>query len=135
MCGCWPPAPIFFERFLVYNVNNHNRLKQKQSLITINLRMKTLLGIIILLLTTASQADAVPFSKYKLLSRDMNEAEVLYRLGPPDHETVMTDYFHNIISQTWYYIPNKRQSSSRRWISEITFDSTGKISRLNRYKP
>ena len=97
--------------------------------------MRFALTILMIIGTSSVMADAVPFSDYKLLNTGMTEAEILYRIGPPDHETVLTDYHHFVIRKTWFYIPNKNQSSSKRWISEIRFDAFGHVVNLKRYRP
>jgi hypothetical protein len=62
----------------------------------------------------------------------MSEAEVLYRVGPYDHETRYTDYDHNIVRKIWYYIPAR--STSNSWITEIEFDANGLVQSLARYR-
>ena len=62
----------------------------------------------------------------------MSEAEVLYRVGSYDYESVQTDYFNNILRKTWYYIPS--DSGSDKWITEIVIDKTGRISSMDRYR-
>lgn len=74
-------------------------------------------------------------SDYILLSRGMSEAEVLYRVGPPDHETVASDNHHHILKKTWYYIPSQSEVSNRQWITEIVFSGNGKVRSLDRFKP
>lgn len=69
---------------------------------------------------------------YNLLSRGMSEAEVLYRVGPYDHETRYTDYDHAVTRKVWYYIPARVTSSS--WITEIEFDQNGSVQSLVRYR-
>jgi hypothetical protein len=80
----------------------------------------------------AACADTIPMRDYNLLSRGMSEAEVLYRVGPYDHETRYTDYDHNVIRKIWYYIPARPTSSS--WITEIEFDGSGVVQSLSRYR-
>ncbi|MBI2994928.1 MAG: hypothetical protein HYY48_12250 [Gammaproteobacteria bacterium] len=69
---------------------------------------------------------------YIRLDRGMSEAEVLYRVGPYDHQSISSDHYHNIIRKTWYYIPERRNSDS--WITEIEFDHGGIIQSLRRYR-
>ena len=83
----------------------------------------------------ASLADSVDMRDYNLISTGMSEAEVLYRLGPYDHETVATGFFNNILHRTWYYIPGKDEVSNRQWITEIHFDSHGRVTARDRYRP
>ena len=91
--------------------------------------------LILLVISPMVMGEAVSFSDYKLLGTGMSEGEVLYRIGPPDHETIQSDFYHNIIRKTWFYIPEKSTPSSKRWISEITFDFHGNVSNLKRYRP
>ena len=80
-------------------------------------------------------ADSIPMSDYIRLKTGMTEAEVLYRVGLYDHETVATDYFHNVLQKTWYYIPAQSEISNARWITEIVFDGAGRVITIDRYKP
>lgn len=82
--------------------------------------------------TTVAVADMVPMRDYIQLQRGMSEAEVLYRVGPSDYESVATDHHHNILEKTWYYIPARATSSG--WITEIKFDHRGLIESLERYR-
>lgn len=77
-------------------------------------------------------ADMIAMRDYNLLTRGMSEAEVLYRVGPYDHETRYSDYDHNIIRKVWYYIPAR--STSNSWITEIEFDQSGVVQSLTRYR-
>jgi hypothetical protein len=97
----------------------------------------SLLSIIPLLFfgTTAAIADSVDMRDYNLISNGMSEAEVLYRLGPYDHETVATGFFNNVLHKTWYYIPRQDEVSNRKWITEIRFDSNGRVTARERYRP
>lgn len=81
-----------------------------------------------------SVADSVDMRDYILLSNGMSEAEVLYRLGPYDHETVATGYYNNILHKTWYYIPAPDEDSNRKWITEIRFDGNGRVIARDRYR-
>tara|TARA_R110000782_G_scaffold73615_1_gene147272 strand:+ start:1979 stop:2272 length:294 start_codon:yes stop_codon:yes gene_type:complete len=91
---------------------------------------KLLLLTLILLYGTLASADAIDMRDYIKLRKGMSEAEVLYRLGSPDHETLKTDYHHNILRKSWFFIPAPQ--SSDKWITEIKFDSNGKIIDLDR---
>jgi len=95
--------------------------------------MPLLLLLSILTATLLLQAGEVDMRDYNLLRRGMNEAEVIYRIGPPDHETVYNDYYGHIQRKVWYYIPERK--SSRRWLSIITFDGHGIITELRRERP
>ena len=71
---------------------------------------------------------------YNLLSTGMSEAEILYRLGPYDHETVTYGRFYTIFQKTWYYIPGRDETSNKRWITEIQFNDRGLVTGLDRYR-
>lgn len=77
----------------------------------------------------ASLAAGVDLHDYNLLREGMNEAEVLYRLGPRDHETVFYDRDY-INKKIWYYIPDGHYSSA--WITTIHFDGNGRVTKLER---
>lgn len=74
----------------------------------------------------------VALPDFNLLSEGMSEAEVLYRLGPYDHETVYTDYYRFPIRKRWAYLP---APGRRGWITEITFNHSGQVDRIDRYRP
>lgn len=96
------------------------------------------LSIIALSLFTYCQAvsaDSITMSEFIRLKTGMTEAEVLYRVGLYDHETITTDYFQNIINKTWFYIPSHSEMSNAKWITEIEFDGSGRIINMDRYKP
>lgn len=76
-------------------------------------------------------AESMAMRDYHLLDIGMSEAEVLHRVGPPDHETVVNDGFFGPSGFVWYYIPTE----PRGWITEIIFDSHGRIKDTRRYKP
>lgn len=100
-------------------------------------RMRGFLNFLVVLTLPASfplLADSVSMRDYNLLSRGMNEAEVLYRLGPYDHETVTYGDYDRILRKTWYYLPAPHEVSNRQWITEIRFNGAGKIIHLDRYK-
>ena len=98
--------------------------------------MKKIILILLLLATTPASAiaGAVAMRDYNLLSTGMSEAEILYRLGPYDHETVTYGRFYTIIRKTWYYIPDREETSNHRWITEIQFDAGGLVTGLDRYR-
>ncbi len=97
--------------------------------------MKKFYFLIVFFTSPLVLGDAVPFSDFKFIDTGMSEGEVLYRIGPPDHETIQSDFYHNIIRKTWFYIPEKNTPTSRRWISEVTFDFRGNVSNTKRYRP
>jgi len=78
-----------------------------------------------------AHADTMPMRDFHLLDIGMSQAEVLYRVGPPDHETVFGGSIHGITRVIWYYIPQNPNG----WITEIIFDSHGRIKNTKRYKP
>ena len=90
---------------------------------------KLLLLFLVLLYGSMASADAINMRDYIKLRKGMSEAEVLYRLGSPDHETIKSDYHHNILRKSWFFIPAK---SSDKWITEIEFNSNGRIINLDR---
>lgn len=92
--------------------------------------MKRYLLLLLLLCGSITSADEIDMRDYIKLRKGMSEAEVLYRLGVPDHETSQTDYYHNIFRKTWFYIP--QQQSNGKWITEIEFDRRGNIVDLAR---
>jgi len=79
-------------------------------------------------------AGSVAMRDYNLLSTGMSEAEVLYRLGPYDHETVTYGRFYTIFQKTWFYIPDREETSNKRWITEIQFNDRGLVTGLDRYR-
>lgn len=79
-------------------------------------------------------AGSVDMRDYNLLSTGMTEAEVLYRLGPYDHETVTYGRFFTIFQKTWFYIPDRDEISNKRWITEIQFNDQGLVTGLDRYR-
>jgi hypothetical protein len=72
----------------------------------------------------------VPMRAYVQLRNGMHEAEVLYRIGAPDYESLSTDYHNNVVSKVWIYIPAREGSNA--WITEITFDHAGVVQSLRR---
>jgi outer membrane protein assembly factor BamE (lipoprotein component of BamABCDE complex) len=92
--------------------------------------VKKLLLLLVLLYGSVASADAIDMRDYIKLRKGMSEAEVLYRLGAPDHEIAKSDHHHNILRKTWFFIPP--QKSTGKWITEIEFDSNGRIINLER---
>lgn len=93
-----------------------------------------LLLLIFSITPAAGLAGSVAMRDYNLLSTGMSEAEILYRLGPYDHETVTYGRFYTIFQKTWYYIPDREETSNHRWITEIQFDAGGLVTGLDRYR-
>lgn len=79
-----------------------------------------------------TSADAIDMQDFNLLRNGMTEAEVLYRIGPPDHETVKSDHYNHVFSRTWFYIP--AQNSNKKWITEIQFNADGELRSRDRYR-
>jgi hypothetical protein len=77
-------------------------------------------------------AGEVDMREYIMIDEGMTEAEVLYRLGPYDYETVFSDYYHFPIRRRWAYLP---AYGKRGWITEITFDFRGRVQQIERYRP
>lgn len=76
-------------------------------------------------------ADAMAMRDYHLLDTGMSQAEVLHRVGPPDQESVFDGGYYGPAKVIWYYMPQR----SSGWITEIIFDSNGRIKDMKRYKP
>ena len=93
---------------------------------------KLILLLSSLFIYLTASAEAIDMRDYIMLKKGMSEAEVLYKFGPYDHETVRTDYHHYVLEKIWFYIPGP--SSNDKWITEIRFDSKGKIKYLDRYR-
>jgi hypothetical protein len=90
------------------------------------------LALLLLAPAAGARADMIDMRDYTLLRRGMTEAEVLYRVGPYDHQSVFTDYHHSVVRKVWYYIP--RHDDSDGWITEIEFDQHGIVQSLERYR-
>ncbi|MCG3202867.1 MAG: hypothetical protein NFCOHLIN_02753 [Gammaproteobacteria bacterium] len=82
--------------------------------------------------SASAVAGEVDMRDYIMLDEGMTEAEVLYRLGPYDYETVYSDYYHLPIRKRWAYLP---AYGKRGWVTEITFDHRGRIQQIERYRP
>ena len=91
---------------------------------------KLLLLFIVLLYGSLASADAIDMRDYIKLRRGMSEAEVLYRLGSPDHETSKKRLSPQHIAQDLVLYTSTK--SSDKWITEIEFDSNGRIINLDR---
>lgn len=97
------------------------------------MRQLLLLMLLSLLLAPySSHADMIPMRDFNQLKRGMTEAEVLFRVGLYDYESVYTDHYNNIIRKVWYYIPVNRGSNA--WITEIVINRLGEIQSLERYR-
>lgn len=82
-----------------------------------------------LLLAGAAQADEIPFHAYRLLDRGMSSAEVQYRVGAPDRETVVnTEY---LFRRIWYYLPDR---STGGWLTRIEFGADDRVRALERHR-
>ncbi|MGE0383733.1 MAG: hypothetical protein AB7Q97_03330 [Gammaproteobacteria bacterium] len=94
-----------------------------------------LAGVLLAALDSHGQARAaaVDLRKFSLIVEGMSEAEVMYRLGPFDRESVLQDGHHGPLRKKWYYIPDGHYSGE--WITEITFDGNGRVKRIDRVKP
>ncbi|MBL1142461.1 MAG: hypothetical protein D8M62_10490 [Proteobacteria bacterium] len=91
----------------------------------------SILLLLVLLYGPLASADAIDMRDYIILKNEISEAEVLYKFGSPDHETINTDYYNHIRSKTWFYIPV--QSGSNKWITEFKFNGNGKLISKDRY--
>ena len=94
--------------------------------------MKSLLLSSCILLSTATSAEEVDMRDYIKIRNGMSEAEVLYLLGPYDHETIKSDRYDYVFNRTWYYIP--QTGGNGKWITELRFNNEGKIIDRDRYK-
>jgi len=93
---------------------------------------RTLLSVLPLAASLPCGADMIPFERYIQLKNGMTEAEILYRAGPPDYESVATDRYDSVLRRVWFYMPP--QPSGDAWISEIEFDRGGIVQQLRRYR-
>ena len=76
-------------------------------------------------------ADHVDFSDYRMLKRGMSEAQVVSRIGEPDRETVIDNALP--YKKIWYYLPDG--GYSWQFITIITIDANGRVSRIERERP
>ena len=79
----------------------------------------------------AAQAGTLPFDKFRLLHRGMNEAQVLLLAGQPDRESTVALYY--TFERIWYYIPEPGMHDP--WLTTIRFNARGKIIQIERIKP
>ena len=94
--------------------------------------MKFTFLLLISIYSNLLSADAIAMRDYITLRTGMSEAEVLYKFGPSDHETIRSDRLDFVLSKTWFYIPIR--SSTDKWITEIKFDSNGRLIKRDRYR-
>ena len=80
--------------------------------------------------SSSGAAREIDLRDYLLLREGMSEAEVLYRIGPPDYESAVHGLHYYIVSKTWSYLP--ASGGSGGWLSEITFDGNGRVWKLER---
>ena len=92
---------------------------------------KFVLHLLFSIYSSALIADAIEMRDYITIRTGMSEAEILYKFGPSDHETIRSDRLDFVLSKTWFYIPIR--SSNDKWITGIKFDSNGKLIKLDRY--
>ena len=87
-------------------------------------------------LAKSALASEVDLRDYIKLDEGMSEAEVLYRLGPYDYETVygLGFGYHGRLPtyKRWAYLP---QHGHDGWITEISFSYDGHVCNLERYRP
>lgn len=93
---------------------------------------KRILLLSVLFYGNHASADAIDMKDYLILKNQVSEAEVLYRLGPPDHETINDDCYHKVLNKTWFYIPANK--GSNKWISEFRFNANGRLISKDRYR-
>tara|TARA_B100001250_G_C19049262_1_gene465072 strand:- start:98 stop:394 length:297 start_codon:yes stop_codon:yes gene_type:complete len=93
---------------------------------------KIMLLLVFSISSTSVVADAIEMRDYITIRTGMSEAEILYKFGPSDHETIRSDRLDFVLSKTWFYIPIR--SSNDKWITEIKFDSNGKLIKRDRYR-
>ncbi len=93
---------------------------------------KLTLLLLALFYGSLTSADAIDMRDYILVQNQITEAEVLYKFGPFDHETINSDYRHHVLSKTWFYIP--KRNGSNKWITEFKFNGNGKLISKDRYR-
>jgi hypothetical protein len=116
-------------------------------------RVRCLRALLVLTCSWAVQAGEIDMRDYIHLSTGMNQAEVLYRVGPPDFQNTCYDCGGLIVNngfnpyypyglpavqalapmEIWYYIPDEHNPSA--WITEVIFDRAGRVFRLRRNRP
>lgn len=94
----------------------------------------TYIALVLLLCAAGSpwlSADPIPLRKFRLLNEGMSETEILRRVGAPDRETVIDNY--HTYRKIWYYLPDG--SYSGHWTTIITFNSKGRVAKIERERP
>ncbi len=89
-------------------------------------------AVLLALATVPAAAGPVKMRDYALLRSGMSEAEVIYRLGPCDHEVVYQDPRNYLLRKVCYYLPGPRPSGG--WITEVRYDHGGQVTALARYR-
>ncbi len=93
---------------------------------------KFILLLLIVLYGSLASADAIDMRDYIILKNQISEAEVLYKFGSPDHETINSDYHNYILNKIWFYIPKK--NNANKWITEFKFNANGRLISKDRYR-
>ncbi len=93
---------------------------------------KLVLLLLALLYGFPASADAIDMRDYILIKNEITEAEVLYKFGSPDHETINSDHYQHILSKTWFYLP--KRNGTNKWISEFRFNGNGRLLSKDRYR-
>jgi hypothetical protein len=88
-------------------------------------------ALLMALLGTRALAGEIPFSAYKFLEPGMDEAEVLLRVGPPDHADVLENVFGGKSGEKWSYIPDRPHG----WLTIIWLDGFGRVLHIERTRP
>lgn len=88
--------------------------------------------LLFLIYSSFAAADAIDMRDFIIVKSDITEAELLYKFGAPDHETVNSDRYNYILSKTWFYIPEKNDSN--KWVSEFRFNGNGRLISKDRYR-
>jgi len=112
-----------------YNSNeDHGTIKGNAGERVMAIRTWLLIGLI--WLPGLVFAGTIPFEQFRMLLRGMNEAEVIYRVGPPDFVSAAHPYWPS--QRIWYYIP--KRTDPQKWMTTITFSEYGVIRDIRREK-
>ena len=95
-------------------------------------RTVMIIGLLCIAPLRPALADMIPMRDFIYLQRGMSEAEVLYRVGPFDYESIISDGYHAPFRKVWYYIPAQKRSNA--WITEIVINGSGEVESLERYR-